>query len=305
MKFYPFGYILNSVYFKEYSMFGYVNVLKDELKVKDYMIFRSYYCGLCHALGKSCSQSARLGLSFDMTFLALLLSALSKDSIQTKESVCMAHPFSKRKFVISDRAIDYAANASSILYYNKMKDDWHDEHSLKAFLGMIIYRRAYKKASSRYPELSKSINEKLRELDLLEKQRTSEIDLVADCFARITEELFSPDFIGENKRPAAWLGYNIGRWIYVIDAFSDIEKDLKRKSYNPFLSGTKCDNVEKYKAELALRLKESLTFTLENAVSGFNLLKIYKNEEIIKNILFLSLQVKQDSILGIIPTNIN
>ncbi len=281
-------------------MFGYVNVLRDELKVKDYMMFRSYYCGLCHALGKTCSQSARLGLSYDMTFLALLLSSLSPEEAKTKEAVCMAHPFAKRKYVVQDKATDYAANASSILYYNKMKDDWHDDRSLKALFGMIIYRRAYKKAFSRHPELAKSIKEKLSELTALEKQGTSEIDLVADCFARITEELFSPDFIGENKRPAAWLGYNIGRWIYVIDAFSDIEKDLKKKSYNPFLAGTKLDDTEKYKRELAARLDESLTFTLENAVSGYNLLKIYKNEEIIKNILLLSLKAKQDSILGIL-----
>lgn len=287
-------------------MFGYVNVLKDELKVKDYMLFRAYYCGLCHALGKNCSESSRLGLSFDMTFLAILLSGLSKESIQTKESMCVAHPLTKRKIVIKDKATDYAANASSILYYNKMKDDWKDDKSIKALLGMLIYRRAYKKASQRYPDLSKSINEKLKELSNFERQGTSEIDLVADCFARITEELFSPDFIGEeNKRPAAWLGYNIGRWIYVIDAFSDIEKDLKKKSYNPFLAGTKPEDIQKYKKDLAERLDESLTFTLENAASGYNLLKLYKNEEIIKNILFLGLKSRQDSILGVIPVKIN
>lgn len=283
-------------------MFGYVNVLRDELKVKDYMLFRSYYCGLCHALGKNCSQSSRLGLSYDMTFLAILLSALSKDEIKLKDSMCAAHPFTKRKTIIKNSATDYAANASSILYFNKMKDDWKDDRSIKALLGMVIYAHAYKKASRRYPELSKSIKEKLKELSSLEKQGTSEIDLVADCFARITEDLFSPDFIGEeNRRPAAWLGYNIGRWIYVIDAFSDIEKDLKKKSYNPFLAGAKFDDLEKYKKDLALRLDGSLTFTLENATSGYNLLKLYKNEEIIKNILFLSLKSKQDSILGIVP----
>ncbi len=287
-------------------MFGYVNVLKDELKVKDYMLFRSYYCGLCHALGKNCSHSSRLGLSYDMTFLAILLSALSKDEVQLKESMCAAHPFTKRKIVIKDSATNYAANASSILYYNKMKDDWKDDRSIKALLGMLIYAHAYKKASRRYPELSKGIKEKLKELSAYEKQGTSEIDLVADCFARITEDLFSPDFIGEeNRRPAAWLGYNIGRWIYVIDAFSDIEKDLKKKSYNPFLAGAKFDDLEKYKKDLALRLDGSLTFTLENATSGYNLLKLYKNEEIIKNILFLSLKSKQDSILGIVPIKTN
>ena len=31
-------------------MFGFVRPYKDELKVKDYELFRSVYCGLCHSL---------------------------------------------------------------------------------------------------------------------------------------------------------------------------------------------------------------------------------------------------------------
>lgn len=279
-------------------MFGYVNVLKDDLKVRDYMLFRSYYCGLCKALGKLCSQSSRLGLSYDMTFLAVLLSSLSENPVETQNSPCVMHPLTKRTYVVNDPAIDYAANASALLYYSKMKDDWKDDRSLKALIGILIYKKSYKKASKKYPELAKSISYHLKELSSLEEQMVTDIDLTANCFAKITEELFSPDFIGENKRPAAWLGYNIGRWIYVADAFSDLDKDIKKKNYNPFLPGEEIENYDKYKADIADRLSVSMTFTLENAVSGFNLLKINKNEEILKNILFLSLKTKQDRILN-------
>lgn len=279
-------------------MFGYVNVLRDDLKVRDYMNFRAYYCGLCRAIGKSFSQAARLGLSYDMTFLAVLLSALSDSPSEYKTGPCLTHPVSKRCSVVNDPAVDYAANASVILYYSKMKDDWHDEHSLVALMGIIAYAGSYKKASRKYPELSEKIKSLLKDLSCLEEQGSNDIDLAADCFAKITGELFSPDFIGENKRPAAWLGYNIGRWIYVIDAFSDMEKDLKKKSYNPFLVGFDGNDMEGYKKQLAKNLSVSLTFTLENAVSGFDLMKIYKNEEILKNVLYLSLKTKQDEILG-------
>lgn len=279
-------------------MFGYVNVLRDDLKVRDYMNFRAYYCGLCRAIGKSFSQAARLGLSYDMTFLAVLLSALSDSPSEYKTGPCLTHPVSKRCSVVNDPAVDYAANASVILYYSKMKDDWHDEHSLVALMGIIAYAGSYKKASRKYPELSEKIKSLLKDLSCLEEQGSNDIDLAADCFAKITGELFSPNFIGENKRPAAWLGYNIGRWIYVIDAFSDMEKDFKKKSYNPFLVGFDGNDMEGYKKQLAKNLSVSLTFTLENAVSGFDLMKIYKNEEILKNILYLSLKTKQDEILG-------
>ncbi len=279
-------------------MFGYVNVLKDDLKVRDYMMFRSYYCGLCKALGKTCSQSSRLGLSYDMTFLAVLLSSISDRACEIGTAPCLMHPFTKRTYVKNDPAIDYAANASALLYYSKMKDDWKDDKSLKALFGLLIYRKSYKKASKRYPRLSESIKQYLKKLSSLEAQNVTDIDRTADCFAKITEELFSPDFTGENKRPAAWLGYNIGRWIYVMDAFSDLDKDIKKKNYNPFLPNTDIKDYDKYKQNLADRLSVSLTFTLENAVSGFNLLKLYKNEEILKNILYLSLKSKQDKILN-------
>ena len=279
-------------------MFGYVNVLKDDLKVRDYMMFRSYYCGLCKALGKTCSQSSRLGLSYDMTFLAVLLSSISDRACEIGTAPCLMHPFTKRTYVKNDPAIDYAANASALLYYSKMKDDWKDDKSLKALFGLLIYKKSYKKASKRYPKLSESIKQHLKKLSSLEAQNVTDIDRTADCFAKITEELFSPDFTGENKRPAAWLGYNIGRWIYVMDAFSDLDKDIKKKNYNPFLPNTDVEDYDKYKQKLANRLSVSLTFTLENAVSGFNLLKLYKNEEILKNILYLSLKSKQDKILN-------
>ena len=279
-------------------MFGYVNILKDELKVKDYMLFRSYYCGLCRSMGKNCSQISRFGLSYDMTFLAILLSSLSPEPLLEKEGRCMAHPINKRKYIACESAVDYAANVSVILYYCKMKDDWHDDGSFKALIGLALYRGAYKKAAKKYPELSEKINEHLRELSYFERQKVSDIDLTADCFAKITQDLFSPDFIGENRRPAAWLGYNIGRWIYVIDAFTDIDSDFKNKKYNPFLAGFEGKDIEVYKKKLADDLSVSLTFTLENAASGYDLMKIYKNDEILKNILFLSLKVRQDSILA-------
>ena len=54
-------------------MFGYIVVHKPELKVKEYETYRASYCGLCHSLKKQSGRIGQLTLSFDMTFLALLL----------------------------------------------------------------------------------------------------------------------------------------------------------------------------------------------------------------------------------------
>lgn len=279
-------------------MFGYVKIYKDELKVKDYNLFRAYYCGLCRALGKSCSQSARLGLSYDMVFLAILLSALKKEEETFSEKPCIAHPFHKRKSVEMTEVMSYCSHMSVILGYLKLKDDFADSKSLKALMGMIIYFAPFKKSKKKYPEKYSALQEQMKRLASLEKENSDGIDIVADCFAKMLEELFCPSFEKENKRALGWLGYNMGRWIYIIDAFEDMEKDFKGKAYNPFLTDVKTEEELKVKkAQLAEKLSVTLTFTLENASGAFELLKIYKNEEILKNILYLSLNLTQEQIL--------
>ena len=134
----------------------------------------------------------------------------------------------------------------------------------------------------------------------LEKNNCKEIDETADCFARILEILFTPDFIEDEdkKRILAWLGYNIGRWIYIIDAYNDLEKDVKKNDYNTFKAKYEDKNAQEIKDTIREDLYTSMTFTLENAASAYNLLEIYKNKEVLDNIMYVALKTKQKSILG-------
>lgn len=52
-------------------MFGYVRIRKDDLKVKDYYIYKQKYCGLCATLGKNYGFIYRMFISYDITFLIL------------------------------------------------------------------------------------------------------------------------------------------------------------------------------------------------------------------------------------------
>lgn len=279
-------------------MFGYVTICKSALSEEAYNTFRAYYCGLCKTIGKRCSHLSRMGLSYDITFLAIMLSSVDKEETHMRDKRCMLHPRRKNICVENDRAVEYAADMGVILSYLKLLDDWRDEKSVKALFGMLMFAGGVRRARKRYPKIYKGIRECLDRLSVLEKENCGETDAVADCFAKILELLFTPDFIeGEGDRRAlAWLGYNIGRWIYIIDAYSDLEKDFRQKTYNPFL--TKGDSAEAVKQKISDDLDMSLTFTLENAASAYNLLKIYKNEEILNNIIYMSLKNKQDCILG-------
>ena len=279
-------------------MFGYINATKEQLGEEDYKVFCSYYCGLCKQLGKSCSQMSRLGLSYDITFLFIVLSSVTDIPYEQKEERCIAHPLKKISYTSDIRVGDYCAKMAGLLSYEKCLDDWNDEKSLKALLGMIMYRNAYKRAYKSYCDVSAFIKSQLRELSEIEKNNICDIDIAADKFAKILSKLFTPDFIeGETaKRQLEWFGYNIGRWIYIIDAVSDICDDYKKGRYNPLLREGIAD-IGKYQSEICKKEEFTLTFTLENIASTFDLMKLYKNSGLLKKMVYISLPQKQEQIL--------
>ncbi|MCX7714488.1 MAG: DUF5685 family protein [Clostridia bacterium] len=283
-------------------MFGYVNICESELKVGEYRRFRAYYCGLCKAIGKRASQLARCGLSYDMTFLALVLSAVNDENTVFDRETCFVHPIQKRLTAKPDEVLDYVAYMSVLLVYLKFADDWHDERSIKALLGMGAYFRAKEKAKRIYTEEYNEIKKLLANLSMLERKKSDDIDAAADCFAKILKILAVPKFIKDSntRRILAWLGYNTGRWIYIIDAVNDIEKDIKKRNYNPILMKYPVGNytLSEYKKLVAEKLEITLTFTLDNIASSYELLHIYRNDEILRNIIYLGLKMKQDFILG-------
>ena len=54
-------------------MFGYVTPFKSELKIREYNLFRAYYCGLCKTMGNEYNQLVRMGLNYDLSFLCRFL----------------------------------------------------------------------------------------------------------------------------------------------------------------------------------------------------------------------------------------
>ncbi len=269
-------------------MFGYVNAHKDLLRVCDYNVFRGYYCGLCKMLGKQFNQLTRLGLSYDMTFLAVLISALEDKKIELKQEPCIAHPISRRPVIKEDVGIRYSADMSVLLTYYKLKDDWEDEKSLKSFARMFYYF-PMKRVAKKYPRQATAIKENLEKLHALEQENCKNPDAVADCFGKLTEAVFDRD--GTSK-PLQVLGYHIGRLIYITDAYFDLQKDVKKKNYNPFLS---LYGKSISKETLKESLVPSLTYTLSEIAAAYELLPICKNKELLDNIIYLGLRKNLDS----------
>lgn len=282
-------------------MFGYVTPYRGELKVKEYEVFKAYYCGLCKSLGKEFNQITRFGLNYDLNFLGLLLSSLDEDKDKMKNENCIANPFKKKKIIESNKYIKYASHISILLVYFKLVDDWRDDKSFKSILVIPQYYFPVKKAKKLYGDKYNHIKKYLDELVDLENSECSIIDESADVFAKLMEGIAVPPFIAnmDTIRILKWLGYNLGRWIYILDAFNDLENDINNDSYNPIILQYEykaTENLHDFVNRIKDEIEFSLTLTLDNMAKSFELLDIKYNKNILENIIYMGTRHRMEQV---------
>lgn len=285
-------------------MFGYVNANKPELKLREYDEYRALYCGLCKELGKEFGVPAKLTLSFDFTFLALLGSALSGEPLAIQKTFCLLHPFQKRGFY-TNRYVKYSAFAAQILTYAKLRDDLSDEKGLKkirAFLSMLLFSASYRKASRSYPALSDCVKASLSALSLAEKAGDKTLDAYADYFATIMRETFAA--VSDNPSEALILseiGYHTGRWIYILDAFDDLSGDAEKNRFNPlFLHYSKNVNESAldFRQRIMFDIEITLTDSLVRIAKAYALLPVKRFNGQLENIIYTGMPLRQKSVLN-------
>ncbi|KGN03268.1 hypothetical protein Z969_01345 [Clostridium novyi A str. 4570] len=280
-------------------MFGYVFPYKMELKIKDYEKFKAYYCGLCLSLKNNFGNLPRLSLNYDMTFLAILLDSLDKTKTHYNNHTCIVHPIKKRIFVVNNKALDYAAFCNVCLTYYKLLDDYNDDNSLQSKLISLILKK-YLKKQPNYNELKIYIEKKLNQLNSLEKNpQNKNLDEFAHPFADLTGFIISYYIDNTDyKLDLYWLGYNLGKWIYIIDAYDDLEKDMKSHKFNPIDLCINKDNLPY--SELIKVISSRIDFILCNCArecySYFQNLPIEKNYDLLENILHYGLLEKMNII---------
>ena len=171
-------------------MFGYIIPNYDELKVKEFKHYHEFYCGLCQSLKKYAGLRGQISLTYDMTFLGLLLSSLYEDEpADMSECRCVAHPKKKHRYVISEY-IDYAADMNVLMTYYKCMDDWNDEKKfLKVVYGKLLKKKE-KSIALRYEEKTNIILENLASLYMAEKAQSQDLDEVSGYFGKICEAIF-------------------------------------------------------------------------------------------------------------------
>lgn len=273
-------------------MFGYVRIYKDEMKVREFNLFKAHYCGLCKTLKKEYGFASRMGLSYDVTFLAVLLAAVSEKKPVVCPQRCIANPFLKKPVVNTEDYFEYTASVNVILTYLKLADDLRDNHSMKALFASLLLLPAKRKARKRHPVLFFKVKEHIDKLTQLEKAQCADIDILANEFGMIMKHVFSAELIKSDaeRRIFEHIGYSLGRFIYILDAYEDREKDKKEKNFNPFLLQNKPVNAND--------IKMSLTFTLSDVSNSYQLLNLNRNKPILDNIIYLGLLDVLDKTMG-------
>lgn len=258
-------------------MFGYIVVHKPELRVREYETYRASYCGLCRSLKKRHGRLGQMTLSFDMTFLALLLTGLYEPQTESGSGRCLAHPLQRHRYR-ENVYFDYAADMNVLLTCYKCLDDWKDDHKLSGLLFAKLLEGRMKKIRKQYKDKAEKTGRLLRELGKLEKDNVCDIDKAAGFFGEIMAELFVYR-ADEWEEKLRHMGFFFGKFIYLMDAYEDIEEDLKKGRYNPLRELYKKGSFEQ-------ECRQILKMMMAETSRAFELLPILEDAEILRNILY-------------------
>lgn len=268
-------------------MFGYVNINKKELTEDNQKIYQSFYCGLCRQLRETAGRKGQMMLNYDMTFLVVLLSGLYELTDSTEPFVCGLHPTRKLISRINE-ATAYAADMNIILSYQNFEDDWRDNrsYSKKAFAKML--GKDYTRIARQYPRQVQAVETYIDELGKAEERGETNIDLISGLTGTMLGEIFAwkEDIWAEELR---CMGFYLGKFIYLMDAYEDYEQDRKKNQYNIFVktqreSGQSLDTFSKL----------LLTSMISECAKSFERLPIIEYADILRNVLYSGVWTKYE-----------
>lgn len=258
-------------------MFGYIIANSEILSEADKARYKACYCGLCRSLKNRHGQLGRLTLTYDMTFLVLVLTSLYEPQELKRCERCYVHPLKKHSCVFSE-ITDYAADMNVALAYLNLMDDWHDDKNLFSLLRAKLLKKKYVRISNAYPRQCGAMRKCLRELSDFESSGEQNPDTAAKIFGRLMGEIF---VWRENDRWAPVLrdmAQALGEFIYIMDAVCDLERDVRKGRYNPLIASKKAGRGDEY-------FREVLTMLIGECCMEFDRLPLVDDTEIMRNIL--------------------
>ena len=213
------------------GVFGFVTANSKELDKEQKARYGAVYCGICRQIRSQHTGTARLTLSYDMAFLALLHMSLYEPEETAGNRACGLHPVKPRPWVDCD-AVRYAADMNVALAYYQCLDDWNDEKKQAARFMANHLEKRIPALETQYPRQCGTIRDCIGRLTELERSGCGNADEPANCFGQLMGEIL----VRQEDLWAPYLrqmGMALGRFIYLADAVADFEKDRKKERYNP------------------------------------------------------------------------
>jgi hypothetical protein len=259
-------------------MFGYITVNDQELKLREYTRYRSYYCGLCRELHKQYGTLGQLTLSYDMTFLVLLLSALYEPEETEETHRCIAHPASRHKMLYTPFTT-YGADMNILLTYHNCMDDWFDDKDVVKLSMAKLLKKRYHRLADKYPRQTAAVTAYMERVAEAEAANAQDLDLISGFTGTLLGELFvyQEDGWSNDLRQT---GFFMGKFIYLMDAWEDLEKDQKKEHYNPWKFYSSRPDFQDFGRNI-------LTMMATECARAFERLPIVSRDvEILRNILY-------------------
>lgn len=280
-------------------MFGYVRYDLPNLFIKDMMLYKAMYCGLCKGIAQSCTHASRMGLSYDMTFLSALLHNMTGTDVKIEKQGCFEHRIKKRSIAVVDDLTRELGALNTIMVYYKLTDDINDVG--KGYGKRLWFKKGYKRAKRAYPRLDEIVGQYMKEQATLEKTNTDSPDRAAEATAQMMTSL-SDHFLKDKATDSSrGLFYSLGKWVYLIDALDDYDKDKKKKNYNPFVlcygSENKKELVSAHGDDLNF-LFNTLFYSMRENLAG---VKFYFNRDLTDNIILRGIPAQTQRILQGLP----
>ena len=252
-------------------MFGYITADVGQMTREEKALYKAHYCGLCHVLKAKYGKAGMAVLSYDMTFLELLLSDLT-DSPETEGTEkCVTHPIKEHRYIHTP-CTEYAADMQMLLAYYQALDDKNDEGKTQKAEKLKPFRDELAK---KYPRQDSSIVSAYMAIQESEKKEVRDPLMMAELSGEMISEIFVMDensFFSEDLRA---LGLGLGRFVYLMDGWCDRKKDAKHGVYNPFGTSASWDEA-----------KELMIDAAAEAGAAFERLPLDQHVPILRNILY-------------------
>ena len=268
-------------------MFGYININREELSDENKKAYQAYYCGLCRKLKENCGTKGQMLLNYDMTFLVVLLTGLYELANEEISFTCGLHPTRKQMAYLNE-ATDYAADMNVILSYQNFEDDWKDDRSYAKRTFMKMFEKDYERIRGVYPRQVQAVEEYMKKLAVAEKAKESNIDIVAGYTGEMLGQIFQWKQ-DEWSRDLESMGFYMGKFIYLLDAYEDLKQDQKKGNYNP-LAYVQMESKEEYETFC----RSTLTCLMAECAKSFERMPILQHAEILRNILYSGVWTKYE-----------